>query len=310
MSSLESQIVPDDQHHDEHHDPDDPRPEPAPPPRGGGAPQRAVAALVGAASSAMAIAYITRASSTGGVLDWVFGLVLGAVGVSQLVSLVDSRTPLLVADGFGIRLRLGREWRGLPWDSLEQVVVEPRTSAAPRRAARRGAAAPEPCARGPRPQGAAPGRAEPEAVRRPARRAARHDHPGLHDDLVAELARLSQGRATVVEIAGYVAQPVVPDPPETVSRRERDPGVAPPAGGARHRRRTPVEGHEPRTPRLRGGLGTIVSRIGHGRAHDIDADQPGDLPATATATTPARHRHRHGNGRRRRRRRRARAGAP
>ena len=107
------------------------------------------------------------------------------------------------------------------------------------------------------------------------------------DDLVAELARLSQGRAAVVEIAGYVAQPVVPDPPETVSRRERireshRPPEEPVAGGG-----TPVEGHEPRTPRLRGGLGTIVSRIGHGRAHDIDADQPGDLPATATATTPA-----------------------
>ncbi len=111
------------------------------------------------------------------------------------------------------------------------------------------------------------------------------------DDLVAELARLSQDRAAVVEIAGYVAQPVVPDAPETASRREQireshRPPEEPVADDG-----TQVEGHEPRTPRLRGGLGTIVSRIGHGRAHDIDADQPGDLPRNrdgdGTGTAPA-----------------------
>ncbi len=106
------------------------------------------------------------------------------------------------------------------------------------------------------------------------------------DDLVAELARLSQGRAAVVEIAGYVAQPVVPDSPEPASPRERNrESHRPPEELAADG--TEVERHELRTPRLRGGLGTIVSRIGHGRAHDIDADQPGDLPATATATASA-----------------------
>ena len=287
MSSLEPRIVPDDQDHDQHHDPGDTGPEPSPPLEVEVRRNAAVAALVGAASSAMAIAYITRAVSTGGVLDWVFGLVLGAVGVSQLVSLVDSRTPLLVADGFGIRLRLGREWRGLPWDSLEQVVVEPRTSLlrdgrlviAPRHLNR----ALEGLDRKARRQVALSQKLYAAPLVVPLGMTTRVST----DDLVAELARLSHDRATVVEVAGYVAQPVEPDPTETVSRREeiretpRAPEEPVPDGG------TPVEGHEPRTPRLRGGLGTIVSRIGHGRAHDIDADQPGDLPATTTATTPA-----------------------
>ena len=284
MSSLESQTVPDDQHHDQ--DPDDSRPEPAPPLEVEVRRNAAVAALVGAASSAMAIAYVTRAASTGGVLDWVFGLVLGAVGVSQLVSLVDSRTPLLVADGLGIRLRLGREWRGLPWDSLEQVVVEPRTSrirdgrlvVAPRHLNR----ALEGLDRKARRQVALSQKLYAAPLVVPLGMTTRVST----DDLVAELARLSQGRAAVVEIAGYVAQPVVPDSPETGSRRERiresqRPQEADVADGG-----TQVEGHEPRTPRVLGGLGTIVSRIGHGRAHDIDADEPADLPVTATATAP------------------------
>ena len=73
MSSLEPRIVPDDQDHDQHHDPGDTGPEPSPPLEVEVRRNAAVAALVGAASSAMAIAYITRAVSTGGVLDWVFG---------------------------------------------------------------------------------------------------------------------------------------------------------------------------------------------------------------------------------------------
>ena len=283
MSSIERQIVPDEQHHDQHQEPGDARPEPAPPLEVEVRRNAAVAALVGAGSSAMAIAYVTRAVSTGGVLDWVFGLVLGAVGVSQLVSLVDSRTPLLVADAFGIRLRLGREWRGLPWDSLEQVVVEPRTSrfhdgrlvVAPRHLNR----ALEGLDRKARRQVALSQKLYAAPLVVPLGMTTRVST----DDLVAELARLSQDRAVVVENAGYVAQPVVPDPPETASSREqiRESAEVQVDGDG-----SQVDGHEPRTPRLRGGLGTIVSRIGHGRAHDIDADQPDEAPAAATAPAP------------------------
>ena len=40
--------------------------------------------------------------------------------------LVDSRTPLLVADAQGIRIRLGRTWRGLPWTAVHHVEHTPR----------------------------------------------------------------------------------------------------------------------------------------------------------------------------------------
>ncbi len=48
------------------------------------------------------------------------------VGVGHLVALVDARTPLLVADTQGMRIRLGRSWRGLPWGALALVEHRPR----------------------------------------------------------------------------------------------------------------------------------------------------------------------------------------
>ncbi len=85
-----------------------------------------LAALVGATASAVAIAYLWRASQTASVLDWSLCVAMGALGVMFLGALVDSRTPLLVADELGVRFRLGREWRGLPWEALDRVVVRPR----------------------------------------------------------------------------------------------------------------------------------------------------------------------------------------
>ena len=85
-----------------------------------------VAALVGGAASAVAIAYLWRASETAAVLDWAIFGVMGILAAVYLASLVDSRTPLLVADDLGVRIRLGDEWRGLPWEAIGQVVVHPR----------------------------------------------------------------------------------------------------------------------------------------------------------------------------------------
>ncbi|HET7689871.1 MAG TPA: RodZ domain-containing protein [Nocardioidaceae bacterium] len=83
---------------------------------------------VALAASGVAIAYLSRASTTGGVLDWMFCLLMTGLAGVYLAGLVDARTPLLVADDFGVRIRLGSQWRGLPWDAVGQVVVEPRTS--------------------------------------------------------------------------------------------------------------------------------------------------------------------------------------
>lgn len=85
-----------------------------------------VAGGVGLTASAVAIAYLARATQSGSVLDWAFVVVMGLLGAYWLVGLVDARTPLLVADVQGIRIRLGRTWRGLPWTAVHHVEHLPR----------------------------------------------------------------------------------------------------------------------------------------------------------------------------------------
>ena len=84
-----------------------------------------LAVALGAGSSLIAIAYLARAVSHGGVLDWVLFVVLGAIGVVNLAALLDARTPLLIADDLGVRLRLGHTWVGLPWGGLHEVEHRP-----------------------------------------------------------------------------------------------------------------------------------------------------------------------------------------
>ncbi len=85
-----------------------------------------VSALLGAAASAIAIAYLWRAAESGNVVDWILCGALGLLGAVFLHSLLDARSPLLVADEMGVRIRLATTWRGLPWDAIERVVVRPR----------------------------------------------------------------------------------------------------------------------------------------------------------------------------------------
>ncbi|PVG82040.1 hypothetical protein DDE18_15250 [Nocardioides gansuensis] len=85
-----------------------------------------LAAGVGAVSSAVAIAYLGRAVQTGAVLDWVLSAAMGLLGIAWLAALVDARTPLMVADAQGVRMRLGRTWRGLPWGAVRRVEHTPR----------------------------------------------------------------------------------------------------------------------------------------------------------------------------------------
>src|ERR1700709_2947612 len=61
---------------------------------------------LGAGASLVAVAYLARAASGGGVLDWVLFAVLGLIGVANLAALLDARTPLLVAADLGVRPRL------------------------------------------------------------------------------------------------------------------------------------------------------------------------------------------------------------
>lgn len=86
----------------------------------------ALAAAVGAVAAAIAIAYLARATQTGAALDWMLAVVLGLVSIGWLRAFVDARTPLLVADAQGVRIRLGHTWRGLPWSAVHHVEHSPR----------------------------------------------------------------------------------------------------------------------------------------------------------------------------------------
>lgn len=85
-----------------------------------------LAAFVGALASGVAIAYLARAANTGAPLDWGLAAVMSVLGIAHLAAFVDARTPLLVADTQGVRIRLGNTWRGLPWGALARVEHQPR----------------------------------------------------------------------------------------------------------------------------------------------------------------------------------------
>jgi len=82
-------------------------------------------AAVAVVAGVVGVAYLSRATSTGAVVDWALTLLMSGIAVGYLVGLVDARMPLLVADPQGVRIRLGRTWRGLTWSSLERVEHAP-----------------------------------------------------------------------------------------------------------------------------------------------------------------------------------------
>jgi hypothetical protein len=85
-----------------------------------------VAAVVGVLAGGVATAYLARAVDTAAPLDWAVCALMAIVAVAHLAALLDARTPLLVADEQGVRLRLGRSWVGLTWGSLRRVEVTAR----------------------------------------------------------------------------------------------------------------------------------------------------------------------------------------
>ncbi len=88
-----------------------------------------LAALIGAGASAIAIAYLWRATQSGAGIDWALCGVMSLIAGFYLAGLVDARTPLVVADDLGVRIRLGQQWRGLPWEAVGRIVVQPRRGA-------------------------------------------------------------------------------------------------------------------------------------------------------------------------------------
>ena len=257
------------------------------------------------------IAYLWRAVASGAPLDWLLCLAMGAMAVTFLRSLLDSRTPLLVADELGVRIRLGNQWRGLPWDAVDRVVVQPRRGLfrdgrlmfAPHSLSRaldgldvRGRRA---AALNQKVYGAA--LAVPMGI------TTRVSAQGA--DLADGIAALAQGRADVVVVQPEPAPEESTDTAE-VAAPEEEPTPSRPAGllsrlsSRSEREDSPVEPVEPvettepvdregepvettdeddtdEDPPVRrsllGGLGTVVSRVAKGRSHDVDVEHDDEL---------------------------------
>ena len=82
-----------------------------------------LAAAVGIFAAVATVAWFSRALQTGALLDWLLCVLVGAVGVVQLLVVRDSRAPLMLADEQGVRIRRGETWSGLPWEDIDHVEV-------------------------------------------------------------------------------------------------------------------------------------------------------------------------------------------
>jgi hypothetical protein len=86
-----------------------------------------VHAVVAGCAAALSLAYVTRARMPeGAALLWAVAAVLAAVALWHLWLVVDARSPLLVADRTGVRVRTRRGWQGLRWPDIDSTYVAPR----------------------------------------------------------------------------------------------------------------------------------------------------------------------------------------
>lgn len=73
------------------------------------------------AASALAVTALVRD------LSWLWAPagVLVVLALIALPGIIDARTPVFVADRYGVRLHQGDNWVGLLWREISQVVVDP-----------------------------------------------------------------------------------------------------------------------------------------------------------------------------------------
>ncbi len=253
-----------------------------------------VSLVLAGVSAVLAAAYFARAvTEFGHVVDWILCAGLTALTWAHIFSFLDSRMPLLVADSHGVRIRLGRTWRGMSWDDLEEVEYAPR-----RRLVRDGRLVLFPrdldgelAMLGP-------------AGRRHARLTDRmFGAPfalplglttrvlGAGGDLSAALARLAAGRCEIVEVVPGAADPQAPDvlpgtdvldvpdeldgdPDEGEELPEPEVGVAAAAMAA-----------SPTPSPLRDVRPAVRSELSRDREWEPEATQPIALPAIPHATS-------------------------
>ncbi|MGH3445528.1 MAG: helix-turn-helix domain-containing protein, partial [Nocardioidaceae bacterium] len=223
------------------------------------------------------IAYLWRATESGALVDWALCVALGLIGAFHLAGLVDARTPLLVADTHGVRVRLGGQWRGLPWDAVATVVVLPR-----RGLLRDGRLCFSPHSLSRALDGLDARGRRAAALNRTLHGAALAVPMGLttrisvreEKSLVETLAWLARGRTELVVLPGRAAAPAEQTTVDTQASEDTvafaaHPGAADSVGR-----------------RLVGGIGTVVSRAAKGRSHDLDASRPEPALDTDAETDP------------------------
>lgn len=191
-----------------------------------------------------------------GALDLALGGLLLLVGVVHLFALVGARNPLMVADDEGVSVRVGLRWVELPWTSVRQVVVEQ-----PDSWLRDGRVVVQPRSPDDLSGLGLFGRIHTVWSRRwygaPLGVPIAMTTTSSSDDVVGDLGRLADGRTDVVALRGR----------HLVSLSE-----------------VPAR------------IGALVSRVGHGRSHDVDAPPAIDTRDTSEDLTPARKRFSFGKG--------------
>ena len=81
-------------------------------------------AVLAVLAAAVAVAYLLRALDGGSAADWLLAGALGLIALWQGLAAWDARLPLLVADTQGVRMRLGKVWRGLTWGAIDRIEHE------------------------------------------------------------------------------------------------------------------------------------------------------------------------------------------
>jgi hypothetical protein len=81
------------------------------------------------AIAAMALVVGAGFAARGG-MSVLVGVLLLLLGLAHAWLAWDARVPLAVVDDQGVRMRLGRTWRGLPWSEIDEVEHQPRPAGA------------------------------------------------------------------------------------------------------------------------------------------------------------------------------------
>jgi hypothetical protein len=242
-----------------------------------------IAVALAGVSALVSAAYFARAVTSAGVLDWVVCIALAGLTWAHVFSFLDSRLPLLVADSHGVRIRLGRTWRGMAWSDLEEV------EHLPRRGLRDGRLVLFP--HDPEAELALLG---PAGRRHAAMTERLHGAPfalplglttrvlGVHDDLTGALVTLADGRCGVVEVVRGATEEDdgtgLDEPePQPEPRPEPEPPPEP---------RLPAEVLASPTPSpLRDVRPAVRADVERERDWELETTRSAEIPAIPNATT-------------------------